>query len=144
MLQEETRATEPTTDTQTSNDAADRRESRDNESRDNESRDNEEDDEDDDEETRAHRDGHRRGGQDFCDHIYVVDEDFHCAEDVRDAIEELFTYTDVHLVENCKHADDDEDVCLTISNSHDCDEVVEDALDELDEFCFADDDDEGE
>jgi hypothetical protein len=145
MLKEETGDTVPTTDTKASSDAEDRKESRDNDEDDDdketrESRDNDEDDdEDDDEETRAHRKGYRRGGQDFCDHIYVVDEDFECAEDVRDAIESLFN-VDVLMDNDCEDADDEEEVCLEISDSGNCNEVVDDALDEVEEFCVSDDD----
>ena len=130
MLKEETGDTVPTTDTKASSDAEDRKESRDND---------EDDDEDDDEETRAHRKGYRRGGQDFCNHIFVVDEDFECAEDVRDAIESLFD-VDVLMDNDCEDADDEEEVCLEISDSGNCNEVVDDALDEVEEFCVSDDD----
>ena len=149
-----TTVTTITENTRESRDVDVTRESRDNEDEDDdtrESRDNDDDDtresrdsEDDDSTTRAHRHGHRRGGKDFCDDIYVVDEDFHCANEVKQAIEDAFTYTEVHLVENCNRADDDEEVCLEISDSRNCDDVVNDALDEVDEFCFSDEDDEGE
>jgi len=36
---------------------------------------------------------------------------------------------------DCDEADDHEDVCLEISDSDDCDEVVNDSLDELEEWC---------
>jgi hypothetical protein len=137
-----------------SRDNKDDRESRDNEEDENDtkqSRDNDDDDtresknnKEDDSTTRAHRHGHRRGGKDFCDNIYVVDEEFNCAKEVKDAIEDTFSYTNVHLDNNCKQADDDEEVCLEISDSHNCDNVVNDALDEVDEFCFSDDDDKSE
>jgi hypothetical protein len=151
MLKKETGDTEPTTKTQASGDTESRKESRDNddtkESRDNdeddddedtrESRDNDEDD--DDEETRAHRKGFRRGVKDFCDFIHVVDEDFRCAEEVSDAIEEVFN-VEVLMDDDCDDADDEDEVCLEISDSGDCDEVVDDALDEVEEFCVSDDD----
>jgi hypothetical protein len=153
MLKKETGDTEPTTKTQASGDTESRKESRDNddtkESRDNdeddddedtrESRDNDEDDDDDDEETRAHRKGFRRGVKDFCDFIHVVDEDFRCAEEVSDAIEEVFN-VEVLMDDDCDDADDEDEVCLEISDSGDCDEVVDDALDEVEEFCVSDDD----
>ena len=142
MLKEETGDTVPTTDTKASSDAEDRKESRDNDEDDDdeetrESRDNDEDD--DDEETRAHRKGFRRGVKDFCDFIHVVDEDFRCAEEVSDAIEEVFN-VDVLMDDDCEDADDEDEVCLEISDSGNCNEVVDDALDEVEEFCVSDDD----
>ena len=111
------------------------------------SRDND-DDEDDDEDdrngdstTRAHRRGHQRGGdRRFCRFIDIVDDGHDCLDDVIDAVNDSFEGTIVHLDENCNDADDDEVTCLEISDSNDCDEVVDDALDELDKFCISDSD----
>ena len=147
MLKKVTGDTEPTADTEASSDTENRNESRDNDNDEDdddedtkESRDNDEDDdEDDDEETRAHRKGFRRGVKDFCDFIHVVDEDFRCAEEVSDAIEEVFN-VEVLMDDDCDDADDEDEVCLEISDSGDCDEVVDDALDEVEEFCVSDDD----
>ncbi|KAL7427062.1 hypothetical protein ACHAXH_002220 [Discostella pseudostelligera] len=66
-------------------------------------------------------------------------EDFKdCLDDVIDAVNDSFEGTVVHVDDNCNDADDDEVTCLEISDSNDCNEVVDDALDELDEFCISD------
>ncbi|KAL3770053.1 hypothetical protein ACHAWU_005880 [Discostella pseudostelligera] len=84
-------------------------------------------------ETRAHRDGRDRGS--FCNDIHIVDEDHHCADDVKDAVDDHFFDATIHMDGDCDEADANEDVCLEISDSDDCDEVVNDSLDELEEWC---------
>lgn len=87
-------------------------------------------------ETRAHRDGRDRGS--FCNDIHIVDEDHHCADDVKDAVDDHFFDATIHMDGDCDEADANEDVCLEISDSDDCDEVVNDSLDELEEWCSND------
>lgn len=134
-----------TEDTAPSNDNNERDNGDDGEDDTKKSRDNaddEEDDEDDDNEdstTRAHRHGHQRGGdRRFCEFIDIVDDGQDCLDEVIDAVNDLFEGTEVGLYENCNDADDDEVTCLEISDSNDCEEVVNDALNELDEFCISD------
>jgi hypothetical protein len=86
--------------------------------------------------TKAHRDGRDRGS--FCNDIYIVDEDHHCADDVKEAVDDHFFDATIHMDSDCDEADDHEDVCLEISDSDDCDEVVNDSLDELEEWCSND------
>lgn len=89
--------------------------------------------EDDPSETKAHRDGRVRGSS--CRHIYIVDEDNECADDVEEAVKDVFESSTIHMDDDCDEADDNEDVCLEISDGDNCDEIVEDSLDELDEWC---------
>ncbi len=91
------------------------------------------DGDDDPSETRAHRDGRDRGS--FCHDIYIVDEDHHCADDVKDAVRDHYEDSSIHMDGDCDEADDNEDLCLEISDGDDCDEIVDDSLDELDEWC---------
>ena len=135
-----------TEDTAPSNDNNERDNGDDGEDDTKKSRDNaddEEDDEDDDDDedstTRAHRHGHQRGGdRRFCEFIDIIDDGQDCLDEVIDAVNDLFEGTEVGLYENCNDADDDEVTCLEISDSNDCEEVVNDALNELDEFCISD------
>ncbi len=90
-------------------------------------------DKEDSSETRAHRDGRSRGL--FCSDIYIANEHHHCADEVKHAVEDDYTDSDVHMDSDCDEADDNEDVCLKISDSDNCDDVVDDSLDELDEWC---------
>ena len=90
-------------------------------------------DKEDSSETRAHRDGRSRGL--FCSDIYIANEHHHCADEVKHAVEDDYTDSDVHMDSDCDEADDNEDVCLEISDSDNCDDVVDDSLDELDEWC---------
>jgi len=140
--------TDDTDDTAPSNDGNDNRgASGDNggeddtkKSRDNDDEDDDEDDDDDeDSTTRAHRLGDRRGGdRRFCRFIVIVDDGQDCLDEVIDAVNDSFEGTVVHVDNNCNDADDDEVTCLEISDSNDCEEVVNDALNELDEFCISD------
>lgn len=61
--------------------------------------------------------------------------------EVNNTIEDTFMSTIVHLDNNCKQVDDIDEVCLKISDSHNCDNVVNNALDKVDEFCLLNDDD---